>query len=179
MYKLKLTILQQEIIRYLMIKSGISVNARKLSKELEVSQPAISKALPYLKNNGIINMEKDKESGRFSIALNRDSKRIMNLKRADNLRLLYESGLADFLEESFPGTTIILFGSYSRGDDNTKSDIDIAIINAKEKNINLEKFEKLLERKIVIQFYPNFKEIHKDLKDNILNGIVISGSVDL
>lgn len=82
--------------------------------------------------------------------------------------------------------TVILFGSYSRGDDvwineteGHKSDIDIAIIGTKGKEIKLTRFDKLLERTIIINFYPSFKEIHKHLRDNILNGILLSGSVDL
>ena len=100
--------------------------------------------------------------------------------------MIYESKLVKFLEDSFPGTTIILFGSYSRGDDvwtgeseGHTSDIDIAIIGTKGKEIDLAKFDKLMERIIVINFYPSFKQIHKHLKDNILNGILLSGSVDI
>jgi predicted nucleotidyltransferase len=162
-----------------MINAGKSFNARNLAVDLEVSQPAISKALPLLEKEKIILIEKDKASGRFSIALNRDSKKNFEMKRAENLGLIYESGLADFLQENFPGATIILFGSYSRGDDNLDSDIDIAIINNKQKQIDLSKFESILFRKIVLQFYKNFKDIHKNLKDSILNGIILSGSVDL
>lgn len=53
------------------------------------------------------------------------------------------------------GTTVILFGSYSRGDDTINSDIDIAIIGAKERTIKLTKYEKILERKIVINSYDS------------------------
>jgi len=186
MYKSKFTILQQEIIRFLFIKAGASFNARNLSKYLEVSQPAISKAMPLLEKKGFIKVRKDKESGRFSIELNRDNPLVINLKRTENLKLIYESGFAEFLENNFPGCTIILFGSYSRGDDAVSneynshhSDIDIAIIGTKEKQVELSKFEKILERKIIINFYPSFKEIHKHLRNNILNGILLSGSVEL
>ena len=79
-----------------------------------------------------------------------------------------------------------IFGSYSRGEDVWNndsdihtSDIDIAIIGTKEKEIELTKFNRLLERDIIINFYPSFKKIHKHLKDNILNGILLSGSVDI
>ncbi|PIN80603.1 hypothetical protein COV16_00550, partial [Candidatus Woesearchaeota archaeon CG10_big_fil_rev_8_21_14_0_10_34_8] len=85
----------------------------------------------------------------------------------------------DILEEEFPGATIILFGSFSRGDDTSASDIDIAIIGRKEKEINLEKFEKLLERKININSYSALKDVHKDLRENICNGIVLVGGIQL
>jgi predicted nucleotidyltransferase len=84
-----------------------------------------------------------------------------------------------FLEENLTGGTIILFGSYAKGEDIKTSDIDIAVIERKKKQLNLEKFEFILNREINIQFYDSWRNIHKYLKNNILNGIVIAGSVDL
>ena len=103
----------------------------------------------------------------------------VQLKRAENLILMYEAQLSEFLEEELPGATIILFGSYSRGDDTISSDIDIAIIGRKKEPISLKNFERLLERKIILNFYPSLKEIHKELKENICNGIVLSGGIEL
>lgn len=178
-YKLKFTILQQEILRFLFIKAGKSFNAHNLAKNLKVSQTGISKALPLLAKENIITVEKDKESKRFSIKLNRDNINVMLIKRAENLKMLYESGLVGFLEENFPGTTIILFGSFSRGDDTFNSDIDIAIIGTKEKEVNLANFKKILDREIIINFYDSWKNIHKNLKNNVLNGIVLAGGIEL
>ena len=91
---------------------------------------------------------------------------------------IYESMLIDFLEDKFLGLTIILFGSYSRGDDISKSDIDIAIIGQK-KEVDLKKFEKILFKKIILNFYPSFTDIHKNLKENLCNGILLSGGIEL
>jgi len=179
MYKLKLTNLQQEILRLLFAKAGTSLNQRRIARFLEVSQPAVMKALPLLEKEGLITMIQDNESRRWSVELNKENKRALQLKRVDNLRQVYESGLANFLEEEFAGAAVILFGSYSRGEDTAGSDIDIAIIGRKKKPVKLEEFEKKLEKSIFINFYGSFKDIHKDLRDNILNGIVLSGSVDI
>jgi predicted nucleotidyltransferase len=178
-YKLKLTLLQQEILNFLFSHSESVFNARDLARALKVSQPAISKALPFLSKSEFIRATKDKNSKRFSIGLNRDNPLVIGLKRAENLKLIYESGLAEFLKESFPGCLVILFGSFSRGEDIGRSDIDIAVIGTKGKNIELSKFNKLLEKEIIVNFYTSFGEIHKNLKENILNGIVISGGVEL
>jgi len=45
--------------------------------------------------------------------------------------------------------------------------------------LDLTNFDKLLERTITINFYETWKGIHKHLKDNILNGITLSGGIDL
>jgi predicted nucleotidyltransferase len=178
-YKLKLTKLQQEILRLLFIKVGVILNARQIARSLDVSQPAVSKALPLLEKEEIIRIKKDKETKRISIELNRDNHRIMQFKRAENLKFLYETGFVDFIEKEFAGATIILFGSYSRGEDTIKSDIDIAVIGRKNKIIGLESYERIFERNIHINFYDSFGKIHKNLKNNILNGIILKGGVEL
>ena len=93
--------------------------------------------------------------------------------------MIYESELVEFLHDKLPEATIILFGSYSLGEDLYSSDIDIAIIGSSERKIDVSSYEKILHRKIVIQFYDKMGEIHKNLKESILNGIVLKGSVRL
>jgi predicted nucleotidyltransferase len=178
-YELKLTNLQQKILRLLFIKRGIELNALAIAKILEVSQAAISKALPFLEKEKLITVSKDKNSGRLSIQINVDNQKAIQLKRVDNLKLIYETGFVDFIEKEFAGATIILFGSYSRGEDALNSDIDLAIIGRKEKKIELEKFERIFEREININFYESFNVIHKNLRENILNGILLVGGVKL
>jgi predicted nucleotidyltransferase len=178
-YKLKLTNLQQEILRLLFVKVGKLLNQRQIAKLLDVSAPAVMKALPELEKEELIKKNQDKETKRWSIELNRDNQKVIEFKRADNLKQIYESELSDFLEKEFAGATIILFGSYSRGEDIVNSDIDIAVVGRKEKKINLEKYEKMLEREIRINFYDEFKKIHKNLKENLCNGIILIGGVEL
>ena len=178
-YKVKFTILQMEIFRLLCVKAGAKLNQRQIAKLLNVSPTAIANSIPKLENEGLILKEKQKNMNLILLMLNRSNKKAMQLKRIENLKLIYESGLNEFLEEGLPGATIILFGSYSRGDDTASSDIDIAVIGRKEKEIRLENFEKNLERKIILNFYPSLKDIHKELKENLCNGIVLSGGVKL
>ena len=54
LYKVKLTNLQQEILRLLFVKAGTSLNQRQISKLLDVSQPAVTKALPSLEKENFI-----------------------------------------------------------------------------------------------------------------------------
>ena len=178
-YKPKLTNLQQGILRLLFVKAGVSLNQRGISRFLDVSQPAVIKALPLLEKEGLINLRQDKESKRWSIELNRENHKVLQLKRADNLKIIYESGLADFLEKEFAGAIIILFGSYSRGEDTINSDIDVAVIGRKDKQFDVGRFEAILEKSININFYDSLNKIHKNLRENIFNGIVLYGGVEL
>lgn len=178
-YKIKFTLMQEEILRLLGIKAGEKLNQRQIAKFLNVSGTAVGTSVLDLEKTGLIVKESQGTMNLNIITLNRDNKKAMQLKRVENLKLIYETGVADFLEEEFPGATIILFGSFSRGDDTTVSDMDVAIIGMKEKEVNLEKFEKMLERKINLNFYAALKEVHKDLRENICNGIVLVGGIQL
>src|SRR3989344_2737274 len=179
----KWTRLQSEIFRLLCIKSGQNLNLRSIARLLKRSPTAISNALQLLEKGKLVKIKRTENINMLFIELNRENQDAINLKRVENLKQVYESGLAKFLHNNFPGTTIILFGSYSRGEDilndEHKSDIDIAIIGTKGKEANFKEFNKLLGRIIFINFYSSFKKIHKNLKDSILNGIILSGSIDL
>jgi len=177
--KLKLTSLQNEILRVLFRKAGMQLNQRQIANVLNVTPPAITKALPLLEKMNFIKVSKDKETKRWSISLNAENHKAMQLKRVDNLKQIYESGLCDFLEKEFAGAAIIVFGSYSRGEDTINSDIDIAVIGRKEKIIDAAKYEAALERRININFYASFDKIHKNLKENLANGILLAGGFEL
>lgn len=178
-FKLELTSLQQKILRYLFINAGKKLNQRNISKGVGASPTAVMKALPKLHEMELIKMKQDRESKRWDIELNRDNLDVIHLKRVDNLLQIYEYGLIEFLERNLAGATIILFGSYSRGEDIFNSDIDIAIIGRNRKTIEISEFEKQLSREININFYNSFKSINKHLRNNILNGIILSGRVEL
>ncbi len=146
-------------------------HVREISKILKISAPAISNNVKKLENEGLIINNK----GFISEIYAKIDNKFKRLKRVSNLKKIYESGLEDCLIEKFPLTTVVLFGSYSRGEDIEKSDIDIAVFN-KEKKINIEIFEKRLNRKINIEFIE-FKKISAELKESIINGIVLSGDI--
>ena len=99
-------------------------------------------------------------------------------KRVANLGKIYSSGFFRFLDEHHPGATIVLFGSYARGEDIEKSDIDIAIVGSHEKQLSLALFEKMLVRTINIQYFSHW-DISKNLKESIINGIVLKGHIEL
>lgn len=178
-YEPRFTSLQENILRYLFVKCGSPVNALRLAKDLNVTPPAISKALPRLKEKDLILVSKDPLSKRLSIEINLENDFVFKLKKIDNLKLIYESGLLGFLEDKFPAKTIVLFGSFSKGEDTKNSDIDIAIIGAKERDLNLQSFEKIMNKEIRIQFYEDLSKVHKNLKENLFNGIVLSGGFRL
>jgi predicted nucleotidyltransferase len=69
---------------------------------------------------------------------------------------------------------LVLFGSCARGEDIETSDLDLLVV-AKEKEVDLKKFESALKRKISLHFEENVSQIPKELLNNIINGIVVFG----
>lgn len=175
-YKVNFTKIELEIFSLLCIKAGEELSQREISQILKVSPTAIMNSIPQLNKSELIVIKKTKTIN--FISFNRNNKRAIELKRIENLKNIYISELFNYLEIALAGSTIILFGSYSKGEDTTASDIDILIIGAKEKEIKLTAFDKLLERTIFINFYPDWN-IKKNLRNNILNGIVLRGSVEI
>lgn len=176
-YKLNWTILEQEIFSLLCVKAGEKLSQREIAKILGVSPTAVSNSIKNMKKSSLIKIEKTKTIN--FISFNRDEHRAMELKRAENLKNIYVSGLSDYLEKELAGATIIVFGSYSRGEDVNTSDIDIAVIERKDKLLHIEEYEKILNRKININFYESWKKIHTNLKNNILDGIILHGGIEL
>ncbi len=99
-------------------------------------------------------------------------------KKIINQMKIYESGLIDYLYEKLMPNVIILFGGYAKGTDIKTSDIDL-FIEAKEEKINIIKFEEKLGRKIHLVFEKDVNNLSKELKNNIINGVILSGNLRL
>ena len=154
------------------------MNQRAIARELKVTPTAVAKALKGM-DTEIVMVHKDPRMNLLSIELNRNNPKTIDYKRCENLLQIYESGITELLNEKYPGTLVILFGSYSYGTDILDSDIDIAIIGSNKKDLNLETFEKKLQRNITLQFYESVNKIHKDLRSNLFNGIVLKGAIEV
>ena len=176
-YEQKFTNMEGEIFSYLTKHVGDVVSQRDIALALAVSPTAIANALKRMQKADIVHINPLKNIR--LVSLNTNSQDILHLKRVENLRQIYTSGLAEFLTSQFAGGTIIVFGSYARGEDTSESDIDIAIIGRNQKQVSFLQYEPKLLRKIHLNIFKSWDEIPVQLKHNILNGIVIAGCVDL
>ncbi len=105
-------------------------------------------------------------------------KSLGNIKKISILFELNQSGLIDFLWDKISPEAIILYGSWSKGESTENSDIDLFIIG-REKNIDLEKYEKIIGAKVHIIFEQDIKKISNELKNNLINDIVLKGYLKL
>lgn len=107
------------------------------------------------------------------------------LKRAYNLEKVYSSQIIDKIKQKFPGyKSIILFGSYGKGDDTEKSDIDIAVEISGNQNLRIEGFGKIKKinyrKNIPVNLHLFSREhINNNLFSNIANGIILDGFLEV
>ncbi|MBS3815836.1 MAG: nucleotidyltransferase domain-containing protein [Hadesarchaea archaeon] len=152
-----------------------SYHLRGLAREADVSASTASLAVDELVERGLVKVEKGVTK---EVRASRNEK-FTDLKMVNNLKKLISSGLLDKLEEVYRPDALVLFGSYSRGEDDSASDIDIAVVNGKEsKKASLSKFEEELERGIKIQMVE-IDEVGENFRSTLANGIVLRGYLDI
>lgn len=144
---------------------------REMCRLLDLGMPSIRNHVKKLEKEGFVKKEK---RGVYESYVSARNEIFKLYKRSDILMRIQGSGLIEFLEDAFTPDAIVLFGSASRGEDVESSDIDLFLV-AKEKEVNLKKFEGKLGRKITLHFEENISKIPKELLNNIINGIVIHG----
>lgn len=151
----------------------------EMSKNTGIAHTSIKPNLLKLVKSGFIKQVIQKK-GKRKFPVYRaiaDSRGFRKYKRLYNLTALLESGLIDFLEEKIAPKAIVVFGSYMRGEDLEDSDIDLFIEGIEEK-VDLSFFEKKLKRRIQLHFKKEFGSYPKELKNNIINGLVLHGFLE-
>ena len=151
------------------------IHVREYAKIMKISPPTASTLLMSYYKEGLLN----KTSERNYLLFNADSKskEFIELSRIYWRNRLSE--LIDLIEKNSISPIIILFGSLSKAEAKSESDIDIVIIGLK-KELNLSQFEKKLKRNIQLFWFSSIKDIkNKDLQNNILNGYVLTGRLSL
>lgn len=155
------------------LPEGIGFQLREISRKVNVAPPSVKRYLQDLEKEELIVKGKHRIHGYPIYHANRDSEQFRLLKKLDTIMAIEESGLLEHLSSCMPDV-IILFGSASRGEDLRNSDLDI-FIQCKERKMDLRKYEKQLHRKINLFFSESFKRLSNELKNNIVNGIILKG----
>ena len=152
---------EQFHLRQISRKTGIAVTSVRIYLDEFLKKKVIIKISKGIYPSFLANRDADDSKFKFYKKLNL-------LDRLDG------SGLLDYIEDNCMPNSIILFGSASLGEDIEHSDIDL-FVESNEKKLNLDKFERELNRKINLFFEKNFSKLNKELKNNILNGVKLRG----
>jgi len=163
--------------RYILLKIFLdnpteSFRLRELSRLSKISPLSVMNYLKEFEKEGLIQRSQKRDIPFYTAV--RDNEKFILYKKISIIYELNESGLVDFLWEKLSPDAIILYGSYAKGESIEVSDIDIFVV-CKEKKIELEEFEKKLSKKIHLMFEADVKKIPKELRNNLINGIVLKG----
>lgn len=145
---------------------------RELARDSKISPPSVINYLKEFENEDLI--RKQNNRGIPFYRANIDNKKFREYKKLSILSELNNSGLIDFLWQKLSPKAIILYGSWAKGESTDNSDVDVFIIG-KEKRLDLNSFEKILNKKIHLMFDDNPKKIPNELKNNLVNGIILRG----
>ena len=170
--------IKQKIAEYFLRNPTVRLRVRQIERELKLSLPSVIRYVKELVKDGLL--KENKISEVMFYTADRSNKNFRLEKVIYNLRSLYHCGLVEFLITEYSNPSILLFGSYSKGEDIETSDVDIYVETSSKKKVNLQKFEKTLERKIQLFIYPHIKDVpNPQLANNILNGISLNGQVEV
>lgn len=146
---------------------------REISREIGLAQTSVRNHLKELRNSRLI---VNKESYPFDgYVADRDNEDFIFYKQAFNYYSLGELR-KKIIDEVHP-KAIVIFGSYSKGEDIESSDIDVLVVSKVRKKIDLKKIESKLGREINILFVKGLDDLDEAVRRNILNGWVIYGVI--
>lgn len=171
-----------KVLGYFFEEPYNEVYLRELSRKVELSIFALKNAVDDLVEDGLL---LERREGRLRyLKANMENLFFKHLKIAFNVKKILDSGIVDYLNKKVPAlSSIVLFGSWARGEDDKESDIDILVIGQKPKRINVSDFEKRLGRKVELTFL-RWSEWRKTIQEDrafylevITNGIVFYGNM--
>jgi predicted nucleotidyltransferase len=146
---------------------------RELARTLKWGPGRVERNMKSLVSKSLVNERTEKNLRLFSA--NKANEEFKLLKRCYNIYALKD--FVSFLNERlvFP-QAIILYGSGAHGEDDETSDIDIFVIG-REKELDVNKFEARIKRKLHVIFENDIKTVKKNPKllNNLVNGVILSG----
>lgn len=151
------------------------INVREYAKIMQISPPTASKLL-FLYNHENLLIKHSFRNYIFFYA-NKESNEFIDLSRIYWGEKLKE--LVSFMDKKLMSPTIVLFGSLSKAEVNSSSDVDLAVF-AHKKDLDVAEFERKIKRKIEIFRFKSLKVIkNKELANNIINGYVLKGRFEI
>lgn len=152
---------------------------RELAKSLKKSPTTISKYLNQLDKEGLL--VSSNKFGHLFFKANA-SKKFNEFKIHHNIKKIRDSGIVEYFNEKFDPSAIVLFGSFAKGKNIKRSDIDFLIISPSKREIDVKKYENKLghEIQIFVHSKDSLKKMkNKDLVNNFINGIVLEGHMEV
>lgn len=146
---------------------------KEIGKEIDLAPTSVRNHVKELLKENLI---KKKKAAPFDgFVANRENPDFIFYKRIYNLYSI--KGLNEFIVSECYPKAMILFGSYSLGEDVESSDIDIVLLSKTEKLIDVKKFEKELERSVNIMWVESLNDLDNSIQKKVTNGIILHGGI--
>ncbi|HII15135.1 MAG TPA: hypothetical protein HA362_02380 [Nanoarchaeota archaeon] len=150
----------------------------ELVKDSKVTRAVANKWLKRYVRQGLV--KRVKEKGKFPyFTCGMDNPAYISKKRLMALEQVYKSGLAEHLINLKEAKSVVLFGSFARGDWHKDSDIDI-FIYGDSRGFEKSKFELKLKRPVELHVFEtkeDLRQVKTGLLKNVLNGYALKGQM--
>ncbi len=160
-----------KILRVFFDNPNKKYQLRELSRITDISLPSVKKHILELLKQNLVKVD---NSGIYKGYRSKFSNKYKILKKNDLLLRLETSGFINEIEKKFTPNCIVLYGSAVEGRDDDRGDIDIFVQGLK-KEIDIQKYEKNIKRKISIIFENDINNIDENFKNTIANGVILRG----
>ncbi len=151
-------------------------SVRGLARELKLSHATI---LNYINDLQKLSLIKKKEATLYpTYFASTESQKYKFYKKNWLIFKLVETGVIEHIQKDALPSSIILFGSGAKATFTEKSDIDI-FVESNEAKLDLTKYEKKLNRKINLLFEQNINNLSKELRNNVINGVILYGFIKI
>ena len=152
---------------------------RQIAKLANVSSSTAKRFLDFYSENTLLVKSRRANLVLFKANLENHGFRYMKL----SYFMMTVQPLIASLKKTHPTSSIVLYGSCARGEDDPESDIDLLVIGRKTEQVDVSKFEKSVGRKITCLIYTPQEWEEKAQKDKafyeriLVDGIVLHGNL--
>jgi predicted nucleotidyltransferase len=146
---------------------------KEISRQIDLSPPSVRNHLAKLVEKGLIRKKESKPFDGF--AAERESEDFTFLKRVYNIYSM--KPLVDHIVSGCYPKAVVLFGSYSVGEDAEGSDIDVLVVSNTAKEIDVKDFEESMKRKIHILTVKSLEDLDGRVRQKVINGVKLHGAL--
>ena len=153
-----------------------------ITERVEIAKTTANAVVTRLIKEGFLHKEEIGKTWRISC--NREHHYNITRKVPLHLIQIYESGIIEKIERRYPqASAVVLFGSYRKGDDTEKSDLDIAVEVPEDTETEIVKLGLMQQEKyrknVAVQATIFCRQkVNINLFANIANGIVLAGFLE-
>tara|TARA_Y100000034_G_scaffold32032_1_gene39183 strand:+ start:490 stop:1014 length:525 start_codon:yes stop_codon:yes gene_type:complete len=168
--------IKTKLKQYFFLNPTKKLRVRQIEREVKIPLPSVTRYVKELIKENFL--KKETITNIIAYSADRTSETYLLEKKLFNIKQL--QSLKNYLKQELSNPTIIVFGSFARGEDVEISDIDIYVETSLKKQPILNNFEQQLQRTIQLFLSKSIHDItNKELANNIINGITLNGFMEV